>query len=467
MRLVPGLLVLGLLTSQAFALDLVSPRDGGVVLGDVVQVEVAGARAIPDEVRLDGVAVVTTWTALPYPRTYCGGVRLAGAPASHRIEVRVGAAWLRASFDDAGPTSIGVGDRVAAHIVAVKPPASRAWQWGPAVLMDGLHQFARVSPQRARWVAAVREHQQAHLGRLPVIDHPDRCAAGLTALSLWTEEGDATFLPSARIVADYLRQEPRNRLGAIDHLGARSSLRFWTSLTLVLLPWARSIWVDSLQMYALFAARHGAATGDVALRDFGLAQPGIFASAMQDPATGLFVHAWDVQRDRALGGVWLRGNGWAATTTADLLELCPAGHPERPRLEALLRAQCTGLLATQLASGLWDTLLDAPGAYEESSGSALVAYGLAKGARLGVLPPAARAAAKRAFRALTARLAHRADGLAVTGSSTATDAMPRFLYRYVPRRDDVEWGAGGYLRLAAELSQETWRSTPGIAGSVP
>jgi len=461
-----ALFALLLVAGPARALDLVAPRDGGVVLGDRVTLEVADASRAPDEVKVDGVAVAATWTRLPWARRWAATVPL-GVAASHVVEVRLGGDRASARVTD-GASTLAVAERVAAHIVQATPPASLDWQWGPAVLLDSLHRYAKVSPDRARWVAAVASHQQRWLGKLPSIDRPDRCASALMALSLSTDENDARFLPSAAVVADYLRREPRNALGALDHLGARSPQRFWVNVSLVLRPWARSIWVDSLMMYALFAARYGTTTKDLALRDFGLAQARIFASEMQDPTTGLFVHAWDVTKDRPLGAVWGRGNGWAATTVADLLDVCPPGHPERPHLERILRAHAAGLLAARPASGLWDTVIDGRGPmYAETSGSALIAYGLAKGARLGVLPPAARQAARETFRTITSRLKPKSTGLSVTGTSIATNATPRWVYRLMPRQDDVAWGTGSYLRLAAELSGESWRGGGGIVSGLP
>jgi len=41
-------------------------------------------------------------------------------------------------------------------------------------------------------------------------------------------------------------------------------------------------------------------TGDLALADFGLAQPAIFARVLQDPRTGLLRHAWDVEHARPI-----------------------------------------------------------------------------------------------------------------------------------------------------------------------
>lgn len=44
----------------------------------------------------------------------------------------------------------------------------------------------------------------------------------------------------------------------------------------------------------------------------------------------------------------------------------------------------------------------------------------------------------------------------MTGTSIATSAWSRWLYRIVPRRDDRDFGIGAFLLLASELAPERW-----------
>lgn len=442
------------LAAPAFALDLVEPRSDGLVLGTTLHVEVADADS-PPSCALDGVAVTTTWRPLAKKRHWVADVKL-GASGKHTLEV----AWSGAKAS-ATVTTIRfaheAADLVEQRALAQKPLGDRDWQWGPAVLTYGLAKYAPTSADHATIVKALDDYYAAHVTKLPKIDHPDLCAPALGALELARHENVSSGLPGAKAVADYLKTEQRNALGAIDHLGAHGTLRFLASLFPITKHWAHSIWVDSLVMYSVFATQWGSSTNDAALRDFGAAQPGIFAAKLQDPVTGLCTHAWDVPHRRALGAKWARGNGWVGVATVEILDELPASHPKRVELESVLTDLAKGLVAKQQANGLWDTLVDTPGAgYSESSGSALAAYALAKGARLGVLPQSMRANARRTFEALTARLKRTPDGLAVTGTSTATNPYPEVLYAWIPVKDDVDYGIGAYLLLASELANESW-----------
>lgn len=445
----------------ARALEVVAPRDGGVVLGAVAPLEVSHAAA-PPQMQVDGRLVTPRWSATGSGRWFAD-VPL-GAAGAHTIEVWTPSRRARVAFTNALVTSVDAGDLVLAHVLASRRADDLAWGWGPAVLLYGVHRFAGASPLHGPAAAFVADYQAHHLAKgLPRIDYPDRCPPALTALSLARVEGDVSALPNADAVADYVRRERRNALGAIDHLGSRSLLRRLTAATGLLgLPtrhWTHSIWLDSLFMYALFAAQWGTHTGDLALADFGLAQPAIFARHLQDPRTGLLHHAWDVEHARPIGSVWLRGNGWVAAAIVDMIDETPAGSPRRAELEAVLVPLARGLLDAQDAAGLWPTLLDRPASYQETSGSALAAYALAKGARLGALPASVRERARPTLRSLTARLRPRpaTGGASVTGTSIATNAwhLP-LLYTLTPRRDDVDWGVGGYLLLAHELRDLRW-----------
>ena len=71
-------------------------------------------------------------------------------------------------------------------------------------------------------------------------------------------------------------------------------------------------------------------------------------------------------------------------------------------LIALMRDQVEALLPLQASSGMWHTLLAEPGSYAETSATAGFAYGLLKGARLGLGCDRWRGAGLRALDAVQA-----------------------------------------------------------------
>lgn len=159
------------------------------------------------------------------------------------------------------------------------------------------------------------------------------------------------------------------------------------------------VWLDGLYMAMPFYAKCLVETGENRWDDI----VGQFQSAhrlLWDGKTGLYVHGCDVSRkaewaDPETGrspAVWLRAEGWYLMALADVYELAK-GHTSRAEeLAVLLKNGVDGILrycdeATHMFLQVVDRA-DLEGNYPETSGSAMVAYALMKGARLGMLDDA-------------------------------------------------------------------------------
>lgn len=371
------------------------------------------------------------------------------APADEAPGPRAGGgAWQACGVNDARAAIVARARALADRYVALHPPRRQGWSWEAGVFLHALCELGRADPiAAARYASYVRDYHAGWARRgVPPIDRSDRCAPALSALALALAGGDEVGLPAARAVARYVREAPREGPGALNHAG-----RSWLN---ALYP--RSIWVDSLMMYGVFAARWGAWAREPGLVDFAARQVGAFASRLQDPATGLFRHAWLTRLGRAVPAAeayWLRGNGWVLAAGAQIADALPAGHPEAPALVATLQRLAAGLQPYQRPDGQWDSVLNDPGySYPETSGTALVAYGLARGALAGWLEPGALAPARRAYDGVDARLVETPLGLSLPGVSAPTNALPKVAYRLVPTRPDRAYGVGAYLLASVALA---------------
>jgi unsaturated rhamnogalacturonyl hydrolase len=130
---------------------------------------------------------------------------------------------------------------------------------------------------------------------------------------------------------------------------------------------------------------------------------------MRDPKTGLYYHGYDASRkafwaDPETGlsrNFWLRAIGWYSLALADLIELIPKGMEERDELAETLRELMDSISAfADPESGMYHQVVDQAGRegnYLETSGSAMIACAMLKGARLGALDESFREKGRKTF----------------------------------------------------------------------
>jgi rhamnogalacturonyl hydrolase YesR len=84
---------------------------------------------------------------------------------------------------------------------------------------------------------------------------------------------------------------------------------------------------------------------------------------------------------------WSRGNGWVMGALAEVLQSLPLGNSHRLQYEQMLQTMAAALVPLQGNDGMWRSSLRDPALYPqpETSGTALITYGLAYGVRAGVL----------------------------------------------------------------------------------
>lgn len=456
---VPALLALLLAvapTAATASVRVESPAPGGLVLGAtaVLSVRACAGGRLRDRVRLDGTEVPVTWTAGPYNRQWYGRVPLPHE-GRHALEIRALCRQRERittlTFTSNRRGALAPGLALARAYMRAHPAETLRWDWGPAVFLYSLGPLARSGP--AEFAATARTYLAAYHERwarrgLPALDRSDRVAPALSAVSLVRDGTHPGALANARAGVDYVKTEPRNCLGTLDHLG-HSGLRIF---------YPHSIWVDSLMMYAVLAASWGRRTRDSQLLEFAAIQPLRFASVLQDRAGGLFRHAWRVEARRSIptdATYWLRGNGWVLVAIAAILDELAPDDPHRPELLRVFGRLAEGLRAWQQPDGLWDSLINFPGeTHPETSGSALVAYALARAAHRGWIDVAYLDVARRAFAGVTARLETRGDELSLPLISGPTNPGPRWTYRTIRPRRDLPYGVGPFLLAAFELEGE-------------
>ena len=119
----------------------------------------------------------------------------------------------------------------------------------------------------------------------------------------------------------------------------------------------------------------------------------LFASHVQDPATGLFRHGYNFATGDSSCCRWGRANGWIMMAHAEAVLAITAIAPAHPLLDEVLRVwrlHVAGVVAVHPADGdgRWHQVLDEPSTFLETSVTAMTVYSIATGISRGWLDAA-------------------------------------------------------------------------------
>jgi unsaturated rhamnogalacturonyl hydrolase len=157
-----------------------------------------------------------------------------------------------------------------------------------------------------------------------------------------------------------------------------------------------TVWPDDLYMACPFIVRWAKFTGESKYLDDAANQI-IRQAALEADTDGIWFHGYSVSEKKHSPFKWGRGNGWVTVATVEVLSALPENHPARARLIEILRQQIEGLKPLQTPDGLWRQVLDKPELWEETSCTAMFAYGIARAVNHGWIDPANMAMARKAF----------------------------------------------------------------------
>ena len=127
---------------------------------------------------------------------------------------------------------------------------------------------------------------------------------------------------------------------------------------------------------------------------------------------------------------WGRGNGFAAIGYALTLSKFPERHPARPRLLAEYRQLMTTLADWQNDDGTWRQVVDQPGAYHETSSTAIIGFSMQRGINRGWLDRAEfEPHVERAFVAVSQRTDNDGGFIDVSESTNKQPSLAAYLGR--------------------------------------
>ncbi|WP_197081203.1 glycoside hydrolase family 88 protein [Gordoniibacillus kamchatkensis] len=313
------------------------------------------------------------------------------------------------------------------------------WDWNPGVGIIAAAQYGKAAGDR-QVVRDIEAWVRKNKGQSDTVKVINSMAPYAVFPWLYEETGETFYAEKIGEIADWMiEQAPRTREGALEHTVTEKA------------TFREQIWADTVFMAVLFLARAARIRADRRLAEEALRQVLLHLRALQDDQTGLLYHGWNCETGSWMSAArWNRANAWNAAGVPMILEEAGAVCGDsgmigeiRERYHRLAEA----LAQRQNSSGLWPTVLDRPGFYEETSGSAGIAYGLYLAVRQGLAPASLQHCADRTVVALLPKI--RADG-AVSGVSGGTPVLESVeAYNEVPVFPTL-YGQGLALLLLTE-----------------
>lgn len=209
-----------------------------------------------------------------------------------------------------------------------------------------------------------------------------------------------------------------------------------------------TVWPDDLYMGGVFQVRWGVYNHDQTFID-DTAEQIIHQAALEEDSDGLWFHGYFMADKNHAPYKWGRGNGWVTVTLVETLSAMPDNDPLRPQLLDILRKQIDGLKKVQAPDGMWRQVLDKQDLWEETSCTAMFAYGIARAVNRGWIDPSNMVIARRAFAAASKNVT--ADGT-VNGTCQGT-TMSHDLAYYIARErpSDDPHGRGPMMLAGCEI----------------
>lgn len=145
-------------------------------------------------------------------------------------------------------------------------------------------------------------------------------------------------------------------------------------------------WIDTVFGVCPFLVWTGNTAGRPDFVDEACRQMKLHHQMLFDPSIKLYYQAVNAHGDGKLTPAhWSRGVGWGVYALAEMLYDVPKTHPDYQTLLAMFHEVMDGCLASCDTDGMWHQAMESHETYVESSGSALIAYAMARGVKNGSL----------------------------------------------------------------------------------
>lgn len=290
----------------------------------------------------------------------------------------------------------------------------RAWNYKDDICLVGASKLLDVTKE-GRWRRYIIDNAHWLMGEDGSLanwvegeNNIDKISFGKSLWILWNLTGDARYRDAIGRIYQALKTYPRTETGNFWHKDIYPN-QVWLDGLYMVMPFYAKILVELQSMVEIreyaktslapFYRKTLAEAREEKWNDI-IDQFETAHELLWDGEKCLYVHGCDVSRradwaDKISGkseSVWLRAEGWYLMALADVYELAKDVTERADELKKLLRDGVDGILKYQdKKTKMFYQVVDKAeffGNYLETSGSAMIAYTLMKGARVGALDEA-------------------------------------------------------------------------------
>ncbi len=242
------------------------------------------------------------------------------------------------------------------------------WDWPCGVAYYGISKAYEVTGNE-KYLKLMKDRIDEYLELGLPVWTVNTCAMGHCLITLYEATGDERYWEVVMSKVDYLRNHAL-RFGdsVLQHTVSANN------------DFPEQAWADTLFMAAFFLLRVGVKLKDEDMIADALNQYYWHIKYLQDPDSGLWYHGYNnIEKSHMSGFYWGRANAWAAYTMSQVGKVLPECYlyPKYMDVAGSLNEQLAAIKLLQTENGLWRTILDDEGSYEEVSASCGIAAAMA------------------------------------------------------------------------------------------
>lgn len=302
-----------------------------------------------------------------------------------------------------------------------------SWDWPCGVAYYGIATaYERTGNERYLTLLKDRVDELIGLG-LPKVWTVNACAMGHCLITLYQATKEQRYWDIVMSKINYIRTEAL-RFGdnVLQHTVSANN------------DFPEQAWADTLFMAAYFLLRVGVINKDEDMIHDALNQWYWHINYLQDEKNGFYYHGYNnITKDHMSGIYWGRANAWAAYTMSRVGAILPECYlyPEYLDIAGSLNEQLSALKTVQTQDGLWRTVLNDEGSYEEISASAGIAAAMLERGN-----PLHTKYINKAIKGLLANVSEDGKVMNVSGGTAVMKDIDG--YRGISRRWIQGWGQG-------------------------